>query len=344
MPQLYPVQELSLSKFGAIQQVQMQLNTALLNNLGKVGTFERRLRENFLNYIKKAVGEKKSAECFVFISSQRSINISSYVREYVVRTEKYNGKEIGLLHFGNEEMLSFKNKISDSVTFNFWSIIVNTDVPLIAEWKENIGLSDEVCLEECASRLLIELKWQNTTELFNKIKIHVSEKRINGVPALFDDKTRRNKMFHIIKGYFDMLFNSTKVLQDIVECMRNSFYNVFFSKIETVYDALAFQFLREKLFRGERIEIESVDFLEEIFYTDSSEMVGYRYRKMLVDVLANLAQERPSETVREVLVAIMQKEKFDVYEIYNSIISVCENINLKNIPLYKNTVEARRKL
>lgn len=341
-PSTYSSETLSLSQFGPIQKIQMQLNTALLNNLGRIGMFDRKLKEPFLEYISRAVGQHDNSEAFVFISSQRSVNLSRYMRQYAVRTEKYNGKEIGLLHFGVEPQCFFDGQKNNSVEFTFWSIIVNTDVPLIETWKEYLGLPEKTCAEDLANKVIIKLEWKNNKTLFDSVTIHIAEEKSETGVAFFESSKRKTKMIDIIHSYFDTIFNSEIILRSIIECMQNSFYNVFFSQINNAYKAIAFQQLREKLAHHEKIEIETVDFVDEIDYEDTAELAGYR--KLFIDVVANFFQEIPSQTVRDVLVTIMKKKNIDVYEVYDSIIDVCQSVGIEDSMLYKNTQEARGKL
>lgn len=347
MPDKYPSKLLSLSEFGPIQKVQMQLNTALLSNLGKIGIFERKLKEQFLEYISDAVNEKSKTEAFVFISSQRSINTSRYIRRYVVRTEKYNGKEIGLLHFGNQSethLIPFNtNEKSNSIVFSFWNIIVNTDVSLIDEWEKRLNNHDHICSEYLASKILIEIRWANDATIFNSINIRVSEK-FSETEELFLNDSIRSEMISIIRSYFDTIFNSSEILKPIINCMQNSFYNVFFSKIDNVYEIFAFQRLREKLSVFERIEIETVEIVEshQITHNDTNELT--RYKKMYVDVISNLSQNVPSESIRDILVAIMRENNMDVYNVYDEILRVCDDLGFNDTFLFKNTLAARGKL
>lgn len=353
LPEVYSSSFLSLSEPGLIQMIQMQINAALLCNLGRIGFLTRKLREPFLEYVSNSIKAKTNSEAFIFISSQRSVNSSRYIRQYVVRTEKYNGKEIGLLHFG-EDATNYSNihqeyegeDKNNFIVFSLWNLIVNTDVTLASKLRSLSDVSE--CFEYDASNVLIKLEWRNSSSIFDQIKISITKKEEKNPPksnkSLFYDEEKKEKVKSIISSYFNVLFNNSGVLESVVRCMQNSFYNVFFSKIDNIFGIIAFQRLREKLEKKEKIEINSVEIVESNKIIHKDKLILTSYKKMYVDIISNFSQDVPSESVRDILVSIMRDEGMDVYNIYDNIICAYEKLKLTDTSLYKNIIAARERL
>ena len=353
LPETYDENELALDEFGTVQNMQMQLNTVLLSNQGKIGDFDRKLRTDFLDYIKEAVSKKEHSEAFVFISSQRSINTSHYVRSYVVRTEKYNGKEIGLLHFRkfSNDSKSFitSGAISNSIVFTLWNIIVNNDVCLIEEWAKslekvffNLGYNEDSCFENIANSICVEMIWKNDSTLFNEVDFRIFES--SGSSKILNDEDVKKSIKSVIYSYFDLIFNSDSISKPVLNCMRNSFYNVFFSKIDNIYEVFAFQTMREKLLNSSKVKIGDISFADSESQEKNSSFELTQYKKIYTDVISNLSRAIPSKSLRDILVALMRYNGMDAYKTYDDIIETCESLGIKNSDLFKNTIEARKGL
>lgn len=327
-----------------IQKIQTQLNVAMLGKQNKTGTFERRLKEPILKLISNLVENRENTEAYVFISSQRSINYSRFLTSCIVRTEKYNGKEIGLIHFvkKNEPTLFSEKLKSCSIVFSLWNIIVNTDVTLIKYFKDVLALGRDICTEYVANNILIELSWKNNKNIFDEIDLRICEsKQLSERYKIFENKDIAELIAKAVTKYIDTIFNCKAILKQILRCMQNSFYNIFFSKIDNIYEIFAFQRLKEKLSLNESIKVNSAKIVQpdEIVLDAYSDLT--KYKKTYVDVISNLSQSIPSESIRDILVGIMCANQIDAFEVYNNIINVCEVLDLKDTNLYKNTMEAR---
>ena len=178
LPAKYSKNDLSLSECGAIQKIQKQLNMLLLNRFNETGHFERRIKERLIKRIADIVGSQKKSEAFIFISSQHSIEASVYSRNYAVRIERYNAKEIGLLHFDStrefEVVCNPKDENNNEIIFSLWNIIINTGIGILKEMgaQLNIGAID---VKEYVSNIYIYFRWNKNKDLFREIEIQISD-------------------------------------------------------------------------------------------------------------------------------------------------------------------------
>lgn len=349
LPEQYSVDDCSLSRLGNIQSIQNQLNMLQLDRCEKTGHFERRLRDKMLRHIatiinkKQTEGSRCKKEVFVFISSQSSISVSEYSRLYQVRMEKYNGKEICLLHFGGKEGQDLTNSKDDiacdnkRIVFNFWDIIVNTDLSLVTIIKEYFNIGD-LCTAECASNVVIELQWEYGNYMFSNVTVAVN---VNfGVTTT----TLCRKIKKTIQSYFDTVFNNRCKLESaIINCMRESFFNVFYSKIINVCQALAYQRLREHLVLGKKIKINIADYKIEHGSYDESEYSVSTKKKAYVDVITNLSRDFPSETLSDILTYRMEQIGLSSMKVYQEIIDACETIQYCSCNLYTNAKKMKNK-
>jgi len=351
LPTDYEDNPLILSEFGTIQKIQNQLNMLQLDRCEKVSHFERRLHERRIRHISEKINDhykiKKDChkEAFVFISSQSSINVSDYSRRFQVRIEKYNAKEICLLHFPEDfehvpkRVLDFKENDSSnySIFFSLWDIIVNTD--------PNLGerIYEEICEKK-------RYKSNNVAELLSSIKIALSwNESINCLNKMdFSfwcdyDVFNQTEIKDMLQSYFNIIFsNEYNLERSIITCMRNSFYNVFFSSVVNVCQALTFHYLKESL---DRNVIISIDYKKA---DDNNAPVKKAListnKKAYIDVIENLSKVYPSGTIRDVLVLRMRNSGLNPVSVYDNILRACEELKYTESNLYNNIKIARSDL
>lgn len=127
--------------------------------------------------------------------------------------------------------------------------------------------------------------------------------------------------------------------------MREAFYNVFFSKIKNVYQAFAYQKLKEYLGSNSKIKVKCVDACNAKKHSKiNSQYQVSANKKMYVDVISNFALDYPSETRQDVLVTRMRAIGMVPSIVYNNIVLVCEDTGYQNSNLYYNIIKARKEL
>ena len=203
LPPKYQDNPLVLSKLGLLQMMQNQLNILQLDRCEKVSHFERRLHDRKIQYISETISSyyKQDNNCrkeiFVFISSQSSINVSEYSRSFQVRMEKYNAKEICLLHFPNDiekpnrHLIKYEEESNFNyrIVFSLWDIIVNTDPNLGEDIFRYLEEKSSENYAEFLSQIKIELSWKESIKDLKEINFFVLTLRNN----------KLNKFWHPLK-------------------------------------------------------------------------------------------------------------------------------------------------
>ena len=136
--------------------------------------------------------------------------------------------------------------------------------------------------------------------------------------------------------------NLSQFILHIITCMRNSFYNVFFSSVVNVCQALTFHYLKESL---DRNVIISIDYKKA---DDNNAPVKKAListnKKAYIDVLENLSKVYPSGTIRDVLVLRMRNSGLNPVSVYDNILRACEELKYTESNLYNNIKIARSDL
>ena len=359
LPASYPDESLSLAELGPVQKYQNQLNMFLLYRNERTAHFERRLRDRRIEYISDKVKSIKKenpdnkTEVFIFISSQSSIDRSEYARTFQIRKEEYNSKEMCLLHFGREigdsgESLSCKedDKFNNKIQFSLWNILVNTDPALIEDIKgtDCLAFPDDTVAEDLASEIFITFSWKKIHPFSEAELLIEYSKKLAAIPSFQSDEIEP-----IIKSYFEVIFSNQHDLDPtLLRCLRNSFYNVFFGKISNVFQAIAFNRIQAALENGRSIKIKDIKLEGEATNNediDNNERDFVTKRtKAYVGVIDNLSKAYPSPTLRDILVSRMRAAGMLPQEVYDKIITACEQSDYTDDELYQNTIMARSDL
>lgn len=342
LPNNYSIDDLTLVHCGPIQKIQKQLNMLLLNRFNKTGHFERRLKERLIKKISRAAVSGKKSEIYIYISSHHSIEASEFSRNYEVRVERYNSKEFGLIHFDDSEdqiiPLETNNKKANRISFTLWNLLVNADVQAVKRIKDEFDLKEDFVMEEYVNNVSISLEWKNDADMFQIIDIKYRNN--NTLKSKFNEKIE-----DIIISYFNTIFNNECNLPIVIlNAMREAFYNVFYSKIANVQHAVAYQKLKDYLNSAQEIYL-NFGVADECFNDDMDKKYQISAKKKVyVDVIRNLSFDYPSDAHRDIIVSRMRACKISPLQIYDDIIAVCGELNIKDDNLYINTLKARENL
>lgn len=341
LPKQYSIDELSLTHCGPIQMIQKQINMVLLNRINETGHFERRIKDRLIRKISENFDKDSESEIFIFISSQNSIDASSYSRKYQVRMERYQSKEFGLLNISNyeDEELPAKNNINESnvIYFNLWNILINTDVLSLEKIRELWNVDSDILIEEYLSNVLVSIKWNNDKRLFENV--FLGFKNNNG--SNYNSSYVNNSIKVFLFNYFDLLFNNpSNLLKPVLTSMRESFFNIFYSKISCVKHAVAYQKLKEHLSNGKKVIINFYQYQNNIDSDDTKYRISAK-KKVYVDVISNLSKQYPSDAKTDVLAIRMKNCNINPLGVYNKLLTICTEYNLENSVLYNNIIKAK---
>lgn len=147
------------------------------------------------------------------------------------------------------------------------------------------------------------------------------------------------KLQKTIQSYFDVIFNNSCNLERaIINCMRESFFNVFYGKIINVCQAVAYQRLREYLALGKEIIVTMKEEcpIEHSSYDESEYSVSTK-KKAYIDTIINLSRDFPSGTLCDILSYRMERVGLSPTKVYQEIIEACETLQYTFSNLYMNT-------
>lgn len=285
---------------------------------------------DIMDQINASVGNRRK-DIHILYSSTNSVANSRFALENIAREERYKGKSFRLISFlahaqndpGKSLLYVRKGKNKDIyMTFSLWNIIKNMDITLI----EDESLINKLGTNK--NNIMTDLRFVFVKMMCSPDFRNISYRISIDSRAKHLDKTE-------IKILVDQLFNAILNYSDttIGNCILYSFYNVIYSQIQTIDDAVFYC-----LFRTRNWEIIKPKINFEGEFDDSRPVlsVNQPHRWTVVRAINELQKESFSSEKNAKLIYELKRNNYDADELINNIYRVCERYGYVDSRLFYN--------
>lgn len=298
----------------------------------RLGYIKKRAREEIISYIKGYMQSVKNKTVYIYISDLSAFNKLGCAQENMVRIEKYNQKELGIIRFTScaWEILNVKDEENSKkiLVFNLWQFVKYCAINE-KEYYSSLFIKEDG-QKNNLSQILIGLdysQWQD------KFVVYTSHDK-------WIDSTNVNKFISVI---------IPKILDDAQEdmyckCIKDALVSILYGTAKSLEDLLFVHILKHKSkLVGKMVcSEENIDLSN--YQKDNCK---YSYKKLFWDAMEKLDEAQLGVVEEYNLLSNVKTNHLYIDAVnaddvlnhfFNNIYEACEGLGYRDSLLYENII------
>ena len=210
---------------------------------GELGFLQKRAKEDLIKYIQNIIYSANDKIAYVYISDIEAFRGLSCIQEHMVRIEKYNQNEIGIILFANQKKevlkVSYIPQSNNELTkrmlvFNVWQFVKHIILNQKEEFENAILLEPQKQFLDSVYVGLDYTEWKEKIEINyyyeDGSEINVNQFKHFLKTILYKVFSKKGNMYqrYLKKSFVSFLFGAAKSVEDLI------FLHVFKNKGELI--------------------------------------------------------------------------------------------------------------